>query len=279
MEMGENMNKMYDCSIESCPSADVRPRVNISNHRMQAKPFDTWGPRTIPDMELILVNHGSFMLELGEQVFTAHDNDLLIIFPGERHTFKSLKEEGSISCIHCDLFAAAQYPENRIEPARLTRNVDADLRDGFRRCAEAFIKTGPLREPLLQAVASEIWLRLCTRWSPSELTPPSSLTAQMANHIRDHYMEPVTRSRLAAHFHISPQHINHLFKKELHTTPTEVLHNERCKQAFLRMQNQRMSVKEAAEQTGFCDAYHFSKVFKKMYGFAPGRIARFFKAQ
>ncbi|WP_408647958.1 helix-turn-helix domain-containing protein [Tichowtungia aerotolerans] len=57
------------------------------------------------------------------------------------------------------------------------------------------------------------------------------------------------------------------------------MHLEHCKRAFLLIRNDRLSVKEAAERTGFCDAYHFSKVFKKTYGFPPGLITRFFKPQ
>ncbi len=49
--------------------------------------------------------------------------------------------------------------------------------------------------------------------------------------------------------------------------------------AFLLIQNERLSVKEAAERTGFYDTYYFSKIFKKVYGFPPGRIVRFFKPQ
>ncbi len=33
------------------------------------------------------------------------------------------------------------------------------------------------------------------------------------------------------------------------------------------IQNEHVSIKEAAERTGFYDSYHFSRVFKKAYSF------------
>jgi len=247
-------------------------RLNISNDRVHVAPFTTWGPRVIPDTELIFIHQGIFALELGKKTVRAEENHLLVIFPHERHCLKCLKYPGVLSCIHCDL----PEPEARNLP-RVKNVHDPELADGFRRCAETFLHPSPWREELLQAMLTEIWIRI----RPRELAPAtnslSPKTRQMIQYIRDHLNEPVSRSVLARQFHLSPQHVNHLFRSELGMTPTERLHHERVKQAFLLIQNEHLSVKEAADQTGFYDAYHFSKVFKKAYGFSPGKIRRFFK--
>jgi len=272
--MDGNLIEMYVCKMNELETERQLPRVNISNYRQESMPFAVWGPRAIPDTELVLVHSGTFSLELEKETFQASENELLVIFPGERHTFQCLEETGSISCIHCDL----PEPEGRTL-ARIRKTTDPELLEAFRRCAEAFLHPAPWRDELLHAIMSEIWIRIRSLGTSTETNPPSPRVQEMARYIHEHLDEPLSRSALARKFHVSPQHINHLFKTELGTTPTGLLHNERAKKAFLLIQNERISVKEAAHLTGFCDPYHFSKVFKKVYGFPPGRITKFFRPQ
>ena len=272
--MDGNLIGMYERKMKKLDPETRLPRVNISNYRQESEPFAVWGPRAIPDTELVLVHSGVFALELEKETIQASGNELLVIFPGERHTLQSLEESGCISCIHCDL----PEPEGRAL-ARIRKIADPELPEGFRRCADAFLHPAPLRDELLHAILSEIWIRIRSLGTLAESNPPSARVQEMVRYIREHLDEPVTRSTLARRFHTSPQHINHLFKTELGTSPTRLLHSERAKKAFLLIQNERISVKEAAYLTGFCDPYHFSKVFKKVYGFPPGRIVRFFTPQ
>lgn len=247
-------------------------RVNIANDRLEAKPFETWGPRTIPDTELIFVHAGLFSVETDGQTLQAGKNGLLSIPPRTKHIFKNLEASGIVSCIHCDL------PEGA-SSIQFVQCSDPEIPEAFRRCATAFIHPAPHRDELLSTILRELLLRLRATGSLRDSNPPSERVQAMVAYIREHLNEPVSRSVLAERFHVSPQHINHLFKTELGTSPTALLHLERSKQAFLLIQNERLGVAEAAERTGFCDAYHLSKVFKKVYGFPPGRIRRFFRAQ
>lgn len=247
------------------------PQVNIANWNLAVKPYEAWGPRTIPDTELVFIHAGRFELELDGGSVPTGKGELLCIRPGERHVFRSLEPRGTISCIHCD-------PPETDRPPRVQSAPDPEIADAFRRCAAAFLHPAPHRGELMGAILAELLIRLRTA-GPSAESGVSERVAEMTRYLREHFDEPVTRNTLAQRFHISPQHINHLFKTELGTSPTALLHLERVKQAFLLIQNERLSVKEAAERTGFCDAYHLSKVFKKMYGFPPGRIARFFTPQ
>ena len=254
---------------------DTHPPVNFSNWQLQPPPNAVWGPRTLPDTELIYVHSGGLELELADQTIRAGANSLLIIFPGETHTLRNAGDDCCISCIHCDL------PEEELRGQPRVRALhEPDIIDGFRRCADAFIRPAAWRDELLQAICNELWIRIRATGSASSEAPhPDDRISDIVQHIREHCCEPFDRDALAKAFHISPQHLNYLFRTQLHSTPTEVLHRERVKRAFLLMQNEQASVKEAAEQTGFYDTYHFSKVFKKAYGFPPSRVGTFFKPQ
>jgi AraC-like DNA-binding protein len=248
------------------------PRVHFSNWKLEPPAYASWGPRSIPDIELIYIHKGRFELQLKTQTIPAEANDLLIILPDERHTLHSIGKEACISCIHCDLPAVRSLVQ--VQPVK-----DPEIPEGFRRCADIFLHPAPLRDELLSAILSELWIRIRSAALPADAPRTSRLVEQIAEHIREHCCEPFDRTELAKRFHISPQHLNYLFRTEFHTTPTEVLHHERVKRAFLLMQDKRISVKEAAYRTGFYDTYHFSKVFKKAYGFPPSRVGALFKPQ
>lgn len=265
---------MCDSKMENIEKDPVLPRVNISNFEIKTSRSDVWGPRAIPDTELVFVHNGGFALDLENETIRVGRKELLAIFPGERHTLKCVEGSGVISCIHCDL----QEPDNRML-SRIRKIEDPEVSEGFRRCADAFVLPASWRDELLRVILSEILIRIRSIGVPVEYNPASERIQDMVRYIRNHLDEPVTRSTLARKFHVSPQHVNYLFKTELGTSPTRLLHSERAKKAFLLIQNERISVKEAAFRTGFCDPYHFSKVFKKVYGFPPGRIRRFFSPQ
>ena len=263
---------MYKRKMSASEKTTDPPRVNFSNWKIGPPAGVSWGPRSIPDIELIFIHAGRFELQLKTQTIPAETNDLLIIFPDERHTLQGMGEETCISCIHCDLPEARSLAQ--VQPIK-----DPEIPAGFRRCAEIFLHPAPLRDELLSAILSELWIRIRSAALPADTPRTSRLVEQIAESIREHCCEPFDRTELAKRFHISPQHLNYLFRTELHTTPTEVLHHERIKRAFLLMQDKRTSVKEAAHRTGFYDTYHFSKVFKKAYGFPPSRVGAFFKPQ
>ena len=254
---------------------DTSKRVNFSNWKQTPPPDAIWGPRTLPDVELIYVHNGALELELGDQMILAEKNSLLIIFSGEKHILRNMKSGCTISCIHCEL----PEEELRAQP-RLRTLCDDEIVGGFRRCADAFLCPTPWRDELLRAICSELWIRIQSSASVTTEAPlHDTRITQIMQHIKEHCCEPFDRNELAKRFHISPQHLNYLFRTTLRTTPTEVLHRERVKRAFLLMQNEHLSVKETAEQTGFYDSYHFSKIFKKAYGFPPSRVDAFFKPQ
>lgn len=254
------------------PDTSTPSQINTSNWQLQPPAHATWGPRSLPDTELIYVHAGSLKLKIEDTTQHAHAKQLLLIPAGVSHHLRIASTASMISCIHCDLPDAAVHAQ-----ATLRTIHDPEIPNAFQRCADAFLQPTPWRMQLMQSIVAELWIRIQAEGSPqgTPLHVDSRIT-EIVQYIQAHYSEPLNREQLAAHFHMTPQHLNHLFRKELQTTPTEVLHRERLKRAFLMIQNEHISIKEAAERTGFYDSYHFSKVFKKAYSFPPSHINRFF---
>ena len=69
----------------------------------------------------------------------------------------------------------------------------------------------------------------------------------------------------------TPGHFRRLFTKDTGMAPVEFLNLRRLQYAktLMDQQKDRITVREVAEQSGFADAYYFSRMFKKMVGVSP----------
>lgn len=258
---------------------DVRPVVAFANYRT-VKPGTSWGERTIPDIELILVVEGRFSYErTGTPALVLEEGDVLLIPPGESHTLRRREQPAHavFSCIHGELLPRASWARGdyRFEPAPLQvthARGDEALHDLFRRCRDLYEGYSPYREELLETVLKEIWLRLAEYWRGGRPPLPTGRIQTMANYLRSHLAEPVTRQDLARIFGVTPEHVNALFRRELGVTPTQFLHRERILRAHRLLRDEGLSVKEAAARVGFDDPFYFSRIFRRILMRTPGSV-------
>jgi len=95
------------------------------------------------------------------------------------------------------------------------------------------------------------------------------------NYLEQHLDQPIDNAKLAASMHIHQQTMLRLFKAELGRPPQEYLRQMRADKAswFLRFSDE--PIKAIAEKTGFCDRYHFTKVFTALTGQSPARFRNY----
>lgn len=262
------------------PADKLDPTVRIANHHPEI-PTERqyWGPRTIPDMQLVYVRHGHLLYERSEcPTLEVVDGHVLWVPPGEVHTIRGAnREPASVSCIHGELWPEGNWlsGDYRVEfmPKRVTdvRHI-ADMGRLFERCHEAFHSYGKYREARARAIAREIWLLLAETWDGHSEHHLSPRMVRMIQYLRDHLVEQVTRQDLAGEFSLTAAHVNALFKRELGVTPTEFVNRERMLLAYRCLHDEGLSIKETAKHLGFCDEFYFSKLFKRIMQISPSRV-------
>lgn len=258
----------------------IAPTVRIANYHPVVPPHARhWGPRTIPDLQLIFVQLGCFLYERdGQPALRVTAGRVLWIPPGEVHVFRGADHEpAAFSCIHGELRTEGNWlsGDYRVEPypKRLTDvNHIPDMARLFERCHDAFNSYGTYREALARAIAREIWLLLSETWDGRGEQRVSPRMAQMIRYLRDHLVEPVTRTDLAREFSLTSAHVNALFKTELGVSPTQFVHRERMLLAYRYLHDEGLTIKETAERLGFCDAFYFSKLFKRIMQISPSKV-------
>lgn len=96
----------------------------------------------------------------------------------------------------------------------------------------------------------------------------------VVNHIIDyldnHYNEKISLDRIAQNMYLSPVYISKIFKEETGESPINYLIKIRLEKAKdMLLAPDPDSIKKIANDVGYEDAYHFSKLFKKYYGISP----------
>ncbi len=91
---------------------------------------------------------------------------------------------------------------------------------------------------------------------------------QTLDFIGDSIEVNLTLDLLAQNCSLSKYHFLRVFKKEIGMTPHSFIINERINRANILLQN-GVSISEASQSVGFSDQSHFTRNFKKYFGYTP----------
>lgn len=259
----------------------IHPKVRIANHH--PVPAQMAWERSIPDPQIVCIFAGSFEYQaLGSPMLSLEPGDVLFIEPAVGHRFliAPSSAEGEIAGMHLEFipggaWAAGDY-RLATKPKQVTRVEDAAyLQSRFKRAAAIYESYHPLREALVDAIATEIILILAAYWGDEveRATRPSRRMETILAYIRSNLSAPLSRQGLAETFNLSAGYINQLFKVELGMSPSAVINRERAFRAYQLIDREGLSVTEAALAVGFQDPFYFSRVFKQIYAIPPSQVS------
>ncbi len=88
-------------------------------------------------------------------------------------------------------------------------------------------------------------------------------------HIVDHSDTLMSLDQVARECMIDRAYLCRLFRRYDHQTPHQFLMRRKMHLAAERLQQPDILVKQVAAQLGFCDPFHFSRAFKRVFGLSP----------
>jgi transcriptional regulator GlxA family with amidase domain len=81
-----------------------------------------------------------------------------------------------------------------------------------------------------------------------------------------------TLLEMAAHAGMSVSTLRSAFHETTGCSPSSLRNRLRLAHAYERLRPGTRTVAEVAAELGFCDPFHFSKAFKREFGFPPSRL-------
>ena len=128
-------------------------------------------------------------------------------------------------------------------------------------------------EMRLQAMLTDIWLRLVEQVQPPQICPPRSAgdekMKQMMVYINLHYAEPVSVAEIAAAGFCSERECYRTFQECLHTTPVAYIRTVRLQAACKLLMETDTPVTEIAQNCGLGSSSYFGRMLRQETGLSP----------
>jgi AraC family L-rhamnose operon transcriptional activator RhaR len=101
--------------------------------------------------------------------------------------------------------------------------------------------------------------------------PTSHRTARLAlRYIHDNLERRLPLEEVAVQVHVSPRHLTRLLRDFTGTSPADYIEQARIHRACALLREASTPIKEIARHVGYPDVHHFTRVFTRRCGVAPG---------
>jgi AraC-like DNA-binding protein len=141
----------------------------------------------------------------------------------------------------------------------------------FDELIETGLTAGPESAPLAAKLLECLALKLAARRAPTEGKATLAFTSYQScrRHIEHHFLRLRTLEEIARECRFDTAYLCRLFRRYDSLTPYQHLLRLKIQHAARRLQEPGVLVKQVAEETGFSDPFHFSRVFRKVLGLSP----------
>ena len=102
----------------------------------------------------------------------------------------------------------------------------------------------------------------------------SSTLLKALDYVNIHFTEQISLNILCQICHVSKQHLCFLFRTTLHMRPMEYITRKRIQAAKEQLSGTAKSIETIAEETGFCTASYFCKMFKRYENMTANEFRR-----
>lgn len=243
-------------------------------------------------LELSFVISGSGTYRINDTFYKVKAGDLLPFNPNVYHS-EYISDGEHLHEIHIGIknLQFNNLPIDHIIAENYFTIVDFSSQgNDFLNCSEEIIKEQNNRKPGYDLVLKSLVMRLivilirkigsfkeddkdslCT----FESSEKANVVRTIISFMNENYMKDISLDKISKNMYLSPVYISKIFKEETGNSPINYLIKIRLEKATLLLKkNKEISIKEISKLVGYEDAYYFSKLFKKYYGFSPMQFKR-----
>ena len=145
---------------------------------------------------------------------------------------------------------------------------------------ENLLTTGNTESRNRDALCALLLRQLILHADDSAMAPEAALSPawqtylRCRQHIERHYAETSTVSEVAEKCFLDQAYLARLFKRFAEETPLQLLTRLKMGRAADLLVNRDLLIKQVGEAVGYPDPYHFSRVFKRVYGIPPETFSK-----
>lgn len=126
-------------------------------------------------------------------------------------------------------------------------------------------------EVLISHIFFSVLMECVRSLSKSHEETNQKITANVLEYIRDNMDRNISNEELGEVMHLHPNYINSVIKATTGLSLHSYLLHTKISHSVSLISEQKYTLSEIAEQCGFSDIYHYSKIFKKIMGVPPSK--------
>ena len=219
-------------------------------------------------IEYILSGRG--YLHIDGRDFEPHHGDVYLLHKGSDHKYGSFPEDPwvKIWVAFGGPVADILFEELGLNGIYLIRNCD--IEDELRNIydtSKRHVHAGHFHKESAVLI-HELLYRIHTFVYPISEEIAAPLEAAVA-YMRMHIHRSISMVEIGRHAGKSSSQLARLFKQRFGKTPCEYFLDIKMERAKILLAESSLLIRQVAENLGFCDAFHFSKTFKKVVGMSP----------
>ena len=241
-------------------------------------------------VEISIITEGIADYYIEGNNYTLRKGQVLISNPGTYHKVIANRDISN-SQIHIAInnFKLSEVKENFIDTkGRGPVLTLKDYKDDILSCCREIVKEQEQKEighPLmLKALIMKLLIILCREIEGASnvisnkyhcsfaSSEKKNMVQSIIEYMEKEYNEDISLDRIAKNMYVSPVYISKIFKEETGDSPINYLIKIRLAKAEEMLKESTLSIKAIAQNVGYSDAYHFSKLFKKHYGISPSQV-------
>ena len=235
-------------------------RIKSKNH--------VYGPEIRSHFLIVLVEKGTAIFYRNEKETVFKDNDMLVMFPGERIFYRA-QSEWSIKWIG----VKGDKVEELFGSIGVTREKPIFTPANYKKLSEIIMEIYDMEhdcsmyskckaQSLLYGFFSEL---LCTEQNSERIDyAASAIRIMKYNYNNDLSIDDISEQLFVNHSYFS-----RVFKSKTGMSPKQYILNLRMDRAKELLKNTDYSVSEISASVGFKDALYFSRIFSKKEGISP----------
>ncbi|MBC7766317.1 MAG: helix-turn-helix transcriptional regulator [Hyphomonadaceae bacterium] len=233
--------------------------------------------------DIWVITEGSLNVQMDGCAYRLNVGDVFFFYPQKLYTATSISESCAFVYMRFDVCLGENTrPLNHINVIARTyaKDVDSEVQVFLTHC-DQFRRNLPMTPLLLKASLMMLISRIAIQRTqnnchPNHLAvnPSYPKLEKLLAYIHNNIDKPLSIKMLSDFMYLSEKYFISYFKFTFGVTPHNYISTLKLKTAFEYLSEQKYSVKEAAQMTGYVDAYTFSKAFKRYYGFPPNKLLK-----
>lgn len=240
------------------------PLVKIYSVKESGYPMHNRGRR---HHGLLFPLSGTEVYRFRDGVIAAPPGSVLFIPDGEEYRIELESEESIVICIDVETVESAE-----LRPIAFPAEKVSGLKSLFHEAHSAWNRGGPGRDA---SVKSAVYKILASLISVEASSPSTHRLSPALDYLHAHYTDRGFRiETLAEISKMTRRYFEKLFFTEHGMTPRDYIIGLRMDLARELLLNEKLTVADVADELGYADVYHFSKLFKQKTGHTPAEYKR-----